>query len=904
MSRLAAARARLRLLFSRRAANARADEEIDFHLAMEAERLMREEGLSPDEAGRRARVAFGGVTQHREALREGIGFGWLGGFALDMKVGFRMLRKYPGLTIIGSLAMGFAIWVGAVTFQVLSLIVFPSLPLPDGERIVQVGNWDLESQGVDGRALHEFLDWRGRLSTITDLGAYRDVTRNLITADGDARGVSVAEITASAFRIAPTPPLLGRTIIAADELPGAQPVAVLGHDIWRARFAGDAGVIGRSVRMGDEVATIVGVMPDGFAFPVAHESWMAFRPDRHEQVPRGGPAISIFGRLAPGATFESAQAELTTLGRRTAAAYPATHEHLQPRVVPYAKGFASISGSDLGFLTVIYAFVVMLLVLVCSNVALLLFARAATRESELAVRSALGASRGRIVMQLFAEALLLGAIAAVVGLATADYALRTWAVRFLEVNQGPMPFWYDIGLSPTTIAYALLLTLLGAAIAGVLPALRITRGLGARLKQGSAGSGLRFGGVWTAVIVAQVAVTVAFPTVLLVERRMIASAADDDVGFRAGEYLAARLDSDSLDVRYGAALEELRRRLEVEPGVRGVSFVNALPRMDHPGEYVELDDAAGAAGQGMGGVPATPSVVRTALIDPSYFDVLQSPVVAGRGFTAAETASGARVVVVDQAFVDSVLLGRSAVGRRVRFIDPRQTDPAHAAMQPWHEIVGVAREMGMRSITDTRRRRVPGVYLPADLADAPPMHVVIHASGDPLALAPRLHALAAAVDPLLRVSGVQRVDQVADAMLWIARMWLRLSLLLTGIAVLLSLAGIYAVLSFTVARRTREIGVRVALGASRRRLVFAIFRRPLTHVLLGVAVGAGLIVLGAIAAANGDGGMARVEGGFSVLNVALLLAYMVVMLAVCLLACIVPTQRALGVEPTEALRAE
>src|SRR5688572_2209247 len=210
MSVLDAARTRLQLLFARQAAESRADEEIAFHIDMETNRLMREGNLPHDEAQRRALATFGGVTRHKETLRDGHGLAWLGGFSLDLKLGARMLKKYPGLTIVGGLAMAFAIWVGAIVFQIAGLFVNPSLPLPDGDRIVQVGNWNPES-GEDAR-VHDFLRWRGSLRTVTDLGAYRNITPNLITSDGDTRSVVGAAVTATAFRIAPTPPLLGRVI--------------------------------------------------------------------------------------------------------------------------------------------------------------------------------------------------------------------------------------------------------------------------------------------------------------------------------------------------------------------------------------------------------------------------------------------------------------------------------------------------------------------------------------------------------------------------------------------------------------------------------------------------------------------------------------------------------------------
>ncbi|HEU0079237.1 MAG TPA: ABC transporter permease, partial [Longimicrobiaceae bacterium] len=437
-----------------------------------------------------------------------------GGLGLDFRLGGRMLVKYPGLTLVGGFAMAFAIWAGAITFVMGGQFLHPTLPLPGGERVVQIHSWDASANEEEQRVLADFLVWRGALRSVTDLGAYRDVSLNLIVGRDAGPPVNAAEITASAFRIAPDAPLQGRTLVPADERPGAPPVVVLGHEVWRKRFAGDPGVVGRSVQLGEVYATVVGVMPEGFGFPVSHEMWTPLRPDALAPAPREGPGVTVFGRLAPGATLEGAQAELAAFGRRAAAATPETHRHLQPHVTPYTSYFPQNS-SDLLALLSINVFVVMLLVLICSNVALLVFARAASREGELVVRSALGASRGRLVAQLFAEALVLGAVAAAVGLGAADFALRQWGVEFLEINYGPLPFWFDVRLSPTAVLYAGGLTLLGAAIAGVVPARKITRGLGTRLKQGTAGGGgVRFGGVWTAVIVTQVAFTVAFPLML------------------------------------------------------------------------------------------------------------------------------------------------------------------------------------------------------------------------------------------------------------------------------------------------------------------------------------------------------------------------------------------------------
>jgi predicted permease len=796
--------------------------------------------------------------------------------------------------------MAFAIAVGAVTFELVTMIMRPDMPLPGGDRIVQVRLWDAERSEWERRSLHDFNTWRQALRSVTELGAYQDVVRNVIADDGEARPTPLAEISASAFRVASGTPLLGRTLLESDERPGAPPVVVLGYDLWRTRFGSRASVVGQTVQVGDGLATVVGVMREGFAFPISHELWMPFRPDAASPAPREGPGITVFGRLAPRVSWDAAQAELAALGRRAATELPATHAHLQPHVAPFTTVFLEMSPRDFPMFLAIPVFAVMLLVLVCGNVALLLFARAATRETELVVRSALGASRGRIVAQLFAEALVLGALAAVMGLGAAAFGLEAWGRKYLEVNQGQLPFWYDPHLSLATVLYAIALTVLGAAIAGVLPGLKVTHGLGARLKQGTAGSGLRFGGVWTAVIVAQVAVTAAFPAVVLVEQREMLRMQRYDVGFRSQEFLGVRMELEAATspgasaaqagaarrARYGAALEEVRRRLAGEPGVEGVTFVDRLPRMGHPERLAEVE-----------GAPSVPRdslpEASVAVIDPAYFEVLQAPMLAGRAFNSGDIGSDAPVAIVDRSFVELVLKGRSAVGQRVRLVQRSSAKEGDTEAEPWFEIVGVAKDLGMTH--PGSHTRPSGIYVPTPLASNNPLYMVVHAKGDPMSLVPRVRAIATSVDPALRLSELERVDRLVDGMIWFISLWLRMTVVLTAIALLLSLAGIYAVMSFTVSRRTREIGIRIALGASARRMVASIFRRPLTQVGVGVMIGSAIAGVLLTKAAGVD---------VSPTGVGLLVLYAAVILGVCLLACVVPTRRALGVEPMEALRAD
>ena len=564
------------------------------------------------------------MARAKEAHRDRRGLPGLDALGFDLKLGGRMLVKYPGLTIVGGLAMAFAIWVGIVIFQVVGLFVHPTLPLPQGERIVEIRNRDVAANDEEEQILHDFLVWRQSVRSVTDLGAWRDSSRNLIVSDGDPRPVAVAEMSVSGFRVADGEPLMGRVLVEADEQPAAPAVAVIGYDVWRTRFGSDPNVLGRTVQLGNEHATVVGVMREGFEFPVAHDVWLPLKTAVLDQQPRSGPAITVFGLLAPGETIQTAQAELTTAGRRAATEFPATHQHLEPRVRPYAMIAAPGEPGDQPVMYAVYSFMAVLVILICGNVGLLLFARAASREADLVVRTALGASRGRIVAQMFAEALVLGGVAAIVGVTAADVALRTWGTAFLETNMGRLPFWFDLSLSPRTFAAAIVLTVVGAAIAGMMPALKITRGMGNRLKQTTAGGGgLQFGGVWTVVIVAQVAVTVMFPAIVYVEQSLVRGIQEFDPGFATERYLAVQIERDypvdggsnaddatlERNARLAATLEELRRRVAALPGVGGVTFTEDRPTTNRPQKIIEmgydldLSDVASAKSDG-GASPA------------------------------------------------------------------------------------------------------------------------------------------------------------------------------------------------------------------------------------------------------------------------------------------------------------
>ena len=874
--------------------DAELQEEFRAHVELRAADLVRV-GMSPADAARKARAEFGSTEDQVEKARRARGLAWFDEMRfswLDLKLGGRILVKYPVITIVGGFSMAFAIWVGAGTFETIRQLVFPAIPLPESDRIVVLQNFDVATRSPEHRSTRDFVVWRHSLTSVGELGAYRTVTRNLMTTPGLAEPVFAAEMTASAFRILRVAPLLGRALVESDERADAPLAVVIGHDLWKSRFQGDSSVVGRTVHVTGAPATIVGVMPDGFAFPRTQELWAPLRIDGSGSGPREGMTIRIIGRLADDATLQEARTELANLGQIASADFPRTHRDLRPQLFTFAQSVRALDEESMALLSG-NVFVIMLLVLVCANVGLLMFARAATRESEIVVRSALGASRKRIVMQLFAEALVLGSVAAVVGLTAASWGIR-WALQLMRGEltdaSGNFAFWIDGRLSPLTFVYTVLLTVMAAVIAGVLPGLRITRNMGERLK-GTAIAGRRkqFGGLWTAIIVVQIAVTMGFPVVTFFVRRDTVRMETQPLPFPLDRYLAVRLEMDrftsepgadttvaGFEARYLAAAEKLEQRLLADPAVAGVTFAEHLPLQYHPNHRVEIDEGAVAPADERG------HIVGSAEVDPNYLDVLGVQMLSGRWFLSSEARPDARVVVVNQPFVDRVLGGKSAIGRRLRYVWGGSQDTT-----VWHEIIGVAPDMGIVSGWGPA-----GVYHPLVRTGRYPLNAAVHVHGDPLQFVPHLRGIATQVDVALRLAEVIPLRDGRNAEVEFHRFWVRMTMIVSGIVLLLSLTAIYAVMSFAVSRRTREIGVRVALGGSPRRIIAAVFAHPLRQLAMGLVAGTVLVTFLT--------GMT--ESVPSANQVLTLIGYALLMTAVCFIACVVPTYRALVVEPTEALR--
>jgi putative ABC transport system permease protein len=627
-------------------------------------------------------------------------------------------------------------------------------------------------------------------------------------------------------------------------------------------------------------------MPDSFRFPSNQQLWLPLR-ERPSSTPREGRPVAVLGRLADGATPDSAQAEIAALHTGLAAERPDIYRHLNPEVVHssfMAFGFPKGGLRALPEFAMLQGLMLVPLLIACVNVGLLIFARTATRTSEFAVRTALGASRGRILTQVFTESLVLAILATGLGLFLLNWLPARVLTAFKFI---PMPYWLTPELSSATLLRAFGLACASAVIAGVIPVLRTTSRsvLHGLQRASSQRSGTRFGLSSSVMIVTDVAVAVAAVgfAIGIGHRVALTFANERTDGIQAARYLSVTMTmtgAEDTPHRFAAAQDALVERLRSEPGVRAVAIGTALPRMDHDQRDVEVED------------DDTPHRVRAASVAPGYFEALRAPILAGRAFDGRDVIGTASTVIVNTTFVEHALGGRTAIGRRVRYRAAGDTAPG-----PWHEIVGVVGHLGMHSLTPEQD---DGIYHPLVPGSVQRVHLAIETDGEPTALAPRVRGIAREVDPLVVMTSPTGLDRLFEGDWYIMTAIVGGVALLVGVLLALAASGLYAIMSFTIAERTREIGIRIALGADRRSIALQVARRAIIQITVGVLIG--LPIAGSVFfEMHEDSGLA--PSAWLAVGFALAQGIGIILL-VALAACLVPTRRALRISPVEALRGD
>jgi predicted permease len=757
---------------------------------------------------------------------------------------------------------------------------------------VRLETQDVAASRVEPRVLHEFAIWRQSLKTVVELGAARLSERNVLTGEGRVESLRVAEITASAFPLTRVPPQLGRVLQPADEVQGADPVVVLDDDVWQRQFLHDPAIVGRVITVGRTNRIVVGVMPPRFGFPYNQQLWVPLPVQ--DALPREGPAVQVFGRLTDGASWQDAAAELEVLSARAATDQPATHAQLRTRVRAFA---GRTPGDPLRFEDLaVHAIVLLLLGAVSANVATLIFARTAMRESEIVIRHALGASRARVIAQIVIEGLVLTLTTAVLGLVGAQASVRyAWSRARLIVGDD-LPFWVDLKLEPITIAYALLLAIVAAVLISVLPALRAT---GTSVRRGmqditSTGGTMKFGGIWSFIVGAQVAFTLLFVPAAVGIYTTSVRGQSMSAALPTEHYLTFRLRMDNealtgepglpddrqIGTRRAQAYEALAGRLREEPGVAQVAYGDRLPTMAPEWVGLEMAQEGAAPARLQGNFEGGFAM---AAAGAGYHEAFGARVVAGRALQAADAAAPNRPVVVNERFMRVV--GRNPVGARIRTVQRG----AEREAGPWYEIVGVVTDVKMLFPADWGAAAF--IYRAASAAELDPVAVAVRTAGDAASLAPRVAALARQVDAGLQLRDVITLEdivaqqQAADSIGTIV-----IACILIG-SVVFSAAGLYALMAVAVARRTREIGIRIALGADPRRVLRTVFARAGRQLGGGIVAGNSLILFFAW----------RSDSLTTDLVVSSVITS-VIMAVVGVLACAAPARRALRLHPTEALR--
>jgi predicted permease len=786
--------------------------------------------------------------------------------AIDLRLAVRLLYRQPVLTLTAALSLAAGIGLAAVGFAFTEVLLFSRLPFDGGDRFVQIRLVQNPQHPNVSLAPHDYRRLREQATYFEHLGVLTGGRRNVRLPSGQAAVVTAAGITPSSIRYLPHGPVRGRLLVPADAEPGATAAVMVRETFWRNVLADVEGVVGSTIEVSGVARTIVGVVPDAFEFPNSPDLWIPL--DEAFLQGRAVPVADarLFGILAPGRSLETARAQLSAIG-----------SSLDEPVTLGVTRFTDLGPFAPALSSAVLAVVLAVLVVIAANVGNLILARSFARAREFALRAALGASRGRLVGQVFLEVLLMGAVAALLGSASARAVLR----QFNAMDE--IPFWADFTGGAWTMGLVAASTVLTAAVAGAWPALRATRrDLVAALQAGEGrATDVRFGRLAGAAIVVQIALSVVMLHGAFIVSQGFAQYSGATLELPRNVLTAFIAVDTTTDGRGGMTPSEVVELASALPGVAAAGLSTVLPRHSPEATLVEVEPLPGVS-------PAAPQPAPFAAVSERFFQVLEADLRAGRFFEAADYGPGAPpVAIVNEPFVQKFFGGAPPVGRRFRTVGSN----AHRA---WHLIVGVVPDLGL-SVGDPSF--AAGYYVPLDPEEAGDVYLAMRVAGDPVAFATPLRRALLARDPQLVINRMERLEDVASEDRLFFR-WFSVALVGLGVVTLvLALAGVYAMMSLVVTRRTREIGIRVALGATSVRVVGTIVGRAAWLVAFGGAIGCGLAVLSLDARAIlvsrlGDGGPWTLP------------AVVALLVGSGLAATWMPLQRALRVRPAEALRAE
>ncbi len=884
LSRIRALAVRINTWLLGRQGNEDFEYEIESHLAMLTDENVRR-GLPPDEAARAARIRLGSATQLKETNRELRGLPMLETFLHDSRYAFRMLRKNPGFTAVAIFTLALGIGANTAIFSVVRAVLLKPLPYAKPDQLFNVFQEQSRDEAVKtGWSYANFEEAREQNRVFSKMAGSQHHQLTL-TGGGEPSLVNASVVTSEFFSLFGEKPLAGRVFFRDDAKAGAAPVAILSENLWRASFRADPNVIGSSISLDKRSFTVVGIMPAAFRFPLVTESEQLWIPLVQDPLfgswmqRRGGHWLQVTGRLKPGVSITQARAEMDALDARLASAFPAENGGWVIRMVPLQQMLVEDVKPAL---LMLLAAVGLVLLIACVNIANLLLARATSRAREIAVRTTLGAGRARIVRQLLSESVLLGLLGGVTGLLVAY-----WGVQGLSSLLPPsLPRVNAIRVDHLVLSFALLLSAIASCAFGLAPAFIVANsGLPSSLREGGGRAGESSKNRRTRNFLA--AGEIALAMVLLVSAglllRSFAKLMSVSPGFEVQHIVKANISLPrfqySTPQQWIEFSDELLARIQAEPGLQDSALAVPVPLAD------------GCVNLGfdiVGSPPSSSGTSRTAdyvAVTPAYFRVMGIPLLAGRFFNQRDSLAAPRVSVISSAMARIYFPKQDPIGKRLTFGFP----PDGAAVR---EIVGVVGD-----VRDVALGNDPGplMYAPYAQAPFPGADVVVRSTLSTSSVAAAIRRDVGKIDKDLPVSDVANMPDILHVSLAQPRFRTFLLALFAAIALLLAATGIFGVISYSVSCRTQEIGIRVAVGASRAAILWMVSRETLVLTGAGLAVGMPC----ALAASHL---VEHMLFGVSAEDPATVLVVAFALVAVAALAGYIPARRAMRVDPMVALR--
>jgi predicted permease len=864
----------------------RADAEIDDEVRAYARMLADEKeraGMSSEEARRAAAIEVGGIEQVKESVRDVRLGTFLGSVAADVRYGLRALGRNPGFAVAAVLALALGIGATAAIFSVVNAVLLRPLPYREPDRLAVILH-----RRVNPVAPANFLDWKRQSTAFETMGAADNWVPNL-TGESQPESVQALRVTSDILPMLGIRPLAGRVFLPEEEEPGKEHEVVLSHRLWQRRYAGDRNIVGQSVLLNGEPYTVVGVMPRGFDFPpfwaTGTELWV---PDvlAPRSANRGGQSLRVFGRLKRGATLEFARAEMAAITARLEKQFPGSN-----REVTVTSLTDTVVGNVRPALLVLLAAVAFVLLISCANVAHMLLARAAARQREVAVRAALGAGRSRMIRQFLTESLVLAFFGGAGGT-----LLALWGTKLI-VSLGPehLPRIETVALDARVLVFTLAISILTGVAFGLAPALKSSRrDLTASLKEGERGStdGRERNRLRSVLIASEFALALVLLVGAGLMIRSFAALASIDPGFDPRRVLTLTVSvagtSESEPGRRAVFYRQALQRIRALPGVTSSSAINHLPLAgDIWGWSFTIE------GRPIPAPGESPDATYRVTL-PGYFAAMGIPILKGRDIAEGDDLQAPGAVVVNEWLAKRHWPGEDPIGKRITF-DNGEKNPY------WLTVVGVVKNTVRSDWAAAQEGEVYLSYLQhRSYMEKPDSHYsyltfIVRTSLDPASLAPAVRRAIWSLDKSVTISQVQTMEQVVTQANARPRFYVLLLGAFASIALVLAAVGIYGVISYSVSRRTHEIGLRMALGAGERDVLRLVVRQGMRVALAGAAAGlVGALLLTRL--------MSTLLYGVRSTDPATFLAVTLVLTAVAVVATYIPARRAARIDPLVALR--